>query len=123
MIDDAAIQRLEKEEVIIPTVLIPCRGASGEKVPSPDTNWVVVFADFFRCGLQFPPSHFFLLVLQYYEIELIHLNPNSFLMLSVFAHLCEVYLGIRPSLELWKFFFTLWRLKATRGDVVGGCGF
>ena len=30
--------------------------------------------------------------------------PNSVLMLSVFAHLCEAYLGIRPSLELWRFY-------------------
>jgi hypothetical protein len=40
-------------------------------------------------------------------MSLNHLSPNVVLHLSVFVHLCEVFLGIIPSISLFRYFFRL----------------
>jgi hypothetical protein len=45
--------------------------------------------------------------LNYYGIKLNHLNLNSILHLSFFVHLCETFLGIPPSITLFRYFFKL----------------
>ena len=32
--------------------------------------------------------------------------PNAIAMLSVFAFLCEVWLGIEPYLDLWRYYYS-----------------
>ena len=90
------IDQLEKEGVILPRVMVACHAACGESFPTPNTHKTVVFVDFLKCGLSFPLSLFFIQVLEFYGVELVNLNPNSILFLSVFAHLCEAYLRTRP---------------------------
>lgn len=65
----------------------------------------IILAPFVERGLAVPISDFFKSVLEYYELQLIHLNPNDILHLSIFVHLCEVYLDIEPSLELFRRLF------------------
>jgi hypothetical protein len=61
-------------------------------------------------------------LLNHYQIELVHLNPNSILQIVVFVHLYEAYLGILPSFPLFKIYFflkyqpTTAILKVIRGE-------
>ncbi|KAK1662643.1 hypothetical protein QYE76_050802 [Lolium multiflorum] len=55
-------------------------------------------------GLSLPCSEFFLSVLDTYGLQPHNICPNSYLLLSNFATLCEGHLGIRPDVKLWQFF-------------------
>ena len=53
-----------------------------------------------------------------------YLNPNSILQLSNFVHLCEAFLGIPPSIHLFRYFFKLkTHPDVANPDVVGGAEF
>lgn len=58
-------------------------------------------------------------MLCFYGIELIDLNPNCIIMLSVLTHLCEAYLGVRPSANCFWYFYIL---KKFLGRVNGCAG-
>jgi hypothetical protein len=62
----------------------------------------VVYAPFLLRGLGLPISPFFRGLLDFYHINLTHLNPNSILQISIFVHLCEAFLGVLPHFGLWK---------------------
>ncbi|KAE8783877.1 hypothetical protein D1007_42628 [Hordeum vulgare] len=61
-----------------------------------------VFAD-----LVPPFSSFFTTILNHYGIQALHLQPNSILLLSVFAFYYEAFVGVRPSVTLFRHFFSL----------------
>ena len=44
-------------------------------------------------------------LLDFYALNLTHLNPNSVLQIVVFVHLCEAFLGILPHFGLWKYLY------------------
>jgi hypothetical protein len=71
------------------------RAAAGEQFPSEDVKEHVVFASFER-GFNLPVGDFFRDLLYYYQLELVHLVPNSITIVSTFIHFCEAYLGISP---------------------------
>jgi hypothetical protein len=79
-----------------------CRGVT---VPTEDTHESVVYIPFLIRGLALPISPFFRGLLDFYHLNLTHLNPNSILQISVFVHLCEAYLGILPHFGLWKYLY------------------
>jgi hypothetical protein len=54
-----------------------------------------------------PLSSFFLTLLEYYGLQLQHLSPNSIALVAIFIHLCEMYVGVRPSVRLFQRFFVL----------------
>ena len=54
-----------------------------------------------------PTNSFFQGLLHWYGIELVHLNPNSILHITTFIHLCEVFLGICPHFNLFRYLFAL----------------
>jgi hypothetical protein len=56
-------------------------------------------------GLALPVSPFFHGLLDFYSLNLTHLNPNSMLQVVVFVHLCEAFLGILPHFGLWKYHY------------------
>ena len=56
-----------------------------------------IFLHSLFAGLVPPFSDFLEAILETYQIQLLHLHPNSILILSIFAYLCEAYIGIRPS--------------------------
>jgi hypothetical protein len=56
-------------------------------------------------GLALPVSPFFRGLLDFYELNLMHLNPNSILQVAIFVHLCEAFLGILPHFDLWKYLY------------------
>ncbi|XP_072147245.1 uncharacterized protein [Setaria viridis] len=84
---------------------------------------IVIWAHFIERGLVVPTSNFFRGILEFYGLQLVHLNPNGVLHIAIFVHLCEVYLGIPPHYELFR---KLFRCKpqpsAARTEVLGGAG-
>ncbi|KAK1683919.1 hypothetical protein QYE76_044767 [Lolium multiflorum] len=71
-------------------------------------------------GLSLPCSEFFLSVLNTYGLQPHNICPNSYLLLSNFATLCEGHLGIRPDVKLWQFFFRV--KKETKDKAMLNCG-
>nr|AAS07173.1 putative gypsy type transposon protein [Oryza sativa Japonica Group]ABF97311.1 retrotransposon protein, putative, unclassified [Oryza sativa Japonica Group] len=72
-------------------------------------------------GLVPPFSSFFMDVLEFYDLQMAHLTPNAVMTLAIFAHLCEMFIGVRPSLRLFRWFFTVQPVSPP--SVVGGCYF
>lgn len=61
-------------------------------------------------GFGLPASKFFWGLLYYYhhQIELVHLDTNSILYITIFAHLYEVYFRIHPFFTLFQHCFFLY---------------
>ena len=98
--------------------------APGEhRVPALGPGEIILFVSFIRAGLCLPASAFLHQFLGYSGVVLNHLTPNAILHLSIFVHLCEAFLGIPPSLSLFRHFFRL-KPQPRRKDtnVLGGCG-
>lgn len=95
--------------------LLPDRAVAGWRstvderlFPTPrNQNDLVVFVDFFRRGFGIPVHPFLHKLLDYYQICLVHLHPNSILHLSIFINLCEAFLGIPPISICSAIFFAL----------------
>lgn len=66
------------------------------------THEMVIFAYFIERGLALPTSDFFRGLLRYYNLELVHLNPNSILHIAIFVHLYEAFLEIQPHFQLFR---------------------
>ena len=54
----------------------------------------VLFVSYLSCGLALPISPFFLLLLEELGLQLQHLTPHSILQAAIFAHLCEMFVGV-----------------------------
>ena len=96
--------------------------APGEHwVPALSPSEIILFVSFIRAGLCLPASAFLHRFLGYFGVSLNHLTPNVVLHLSIFVHLCEAFLGIPPSLSLFRYFFRL-KPQPRREDtnVLGG---
>src|SRR6266508_3821767 len=86
---------LERVRGFGPNVLTLREGGSAG-VPQPRPSETVVFTSFLTAGLAPPFSEFLRYALSYYGVHLAHLVPNSIVILSTFAHLGEMFLGIPP---------------------------
>ncbi|KAK1618975.1 hypothetical protein QYE76_024492 [Lolium multiflorum] len=89
-------------------------------VPKPGTGEVVMTKAWVERGLSLPCSEFFLPILNTYGLQPHNICPNSYLLLSNFATLCEGHLGIRPDVTLWQFFFRV--KKETKDKAMVNCG-
>nr|ABA99806.1 retrotransposon protein, putative, unclassified [Oryza sativa Japonica Group] len=80
----------------------------GEGCPAPRyPGRSVFFLPFAMAGLVPPFSSFYMDVLEFYDLQMAHLTPNAVMTLAIFAHLCEMFIGVRPSLRLFRWFFTV----------------
>jgi hypothetical protein len=61
--------------------------------PYPDPDEIMSFLVFHECGLGYPAHPFLLGLLNEWEVELQHLNPNGVLHIAGFFMLCEGFLG------------------------------
>ena len=68
-------------------------------------NGYPFFALFFYCGLCPPFSEFFCDIMNTYGLRLLDFTPNAVLTMAVFAHLCENFVGVHPSVALFRHFF------------------
>jgi hypothetical protein len=71
------------------------------------TGEFVLFVSYLSCGLALPISPFFMLLLEDLGLQLQHLTPHSILQVAIFAHLCEMFMGVAPCTSLFRHFFVL----------------
>jgi hypothetical protein len=81
---------------------VGCRPSSGVLVPAPELEEAVVFYEHFRRGFALPASNFLWQFLDHFHLQLHHIGANAMMTLAAFATLCEAYLGIWPSVELFR---------------------
>jgi hypothetical protein len=121
--DESEIRKLITNHFLLDHAVLQWHSAAGEDIPTPNTNEIVVFSSFFQCGFGLPTCDFLRGLLDHYQIELVHLNPNSILQIAVFVHLCEAFLIIPPNFPLFKnYFFLKYQLSAINRKVIGGVG-
>jgi hypothetical protein len=100
--DENEIRKLVVSHFLPDHVVLQWRPATGEDILTPNTNEIVVFASFFQHGFSLPVCDFLSGLLDHYQIELVHLNPNSILQIAIFIHLCDIFLRIPPNFPLSK---------------------
>jgi hypothetical protein len=105
VISESDLLHLVEVGVLLPKELCSWRICRGATVPIEDTHESVVYVPFLIRGLALPISPFFCGLLDFYELNLTHLNPNSILQVAIFVHLCEAFLGILPRFGLWKYLY------------------
>ena len=64
-----------------------------------------VFSCFLILGLVPPMSHFFQAVMAAFSLHLAQLHPNALLGLAIFQHFCETFVGVLPSIALFRHYF------------------
>src|SRR3954465_14270283 len=94
------------------------KGAQGFKVGSatPEgrgSTFYPPFVSSITAGLVPPFSEFFLSVLRHYNLQALHLHPNSILLLAICAYYCEAHVGVQPSVALLRHYFYL---RTSRGS-------
>jgi hypothetical protein len=119
---EAKIQVLVDRGLLWPKAEVEWRAAAGEEFPSEDVKEQVVFASFFERSFNLLAGDFFRGLLYYYQLELVHLVPNSITVVSTFIHFCEAYLGISPHFLLWRYFFCV-KSTGNRSGPVGAVMF
>jgi hypothetical protein len=67
------------------------RAPLDEQTPTPEANEVVVFHDFFTCGLRFPCDPVLHAILNNFFVKIQQLSPNSFLELSKFLWIMKTF--------------------------------
>src|SRR3954463_6606286 len=72
-----------------------------------------LFVSSITAGMVPPFSEFFLSVLCHYNLQALHLHPNSILLLAIFAYYCEAHVGVQPSVALLRHYFSL---RVTHGS-------
>jgi hypothetical protein len=105
VVSESDLLHLVSIGVLPPKELYSWRICRGVTVPIEDTHESVIYVPFLIRGLALPISPFFRGLLDFYRLNLTHLNPNSILQVSVFVHLCEAFLGVLPHFGLWKYLY------------------
>jgi hypothetical protein len=123
-VDELMIARLLPRPEASGASPVEASGASlADGSPQPRSDEVVVLLPFFIRGLGIPCCDFLRQLLDFYKVELVHLNTNSVLQISVFIDLCEAFLGIPPSLDLFRHLFWVKpQPSAANPAVIGGAG-
>jgi hypothetical protein len=67
----------------------------------------ILFNSYITCGLAPLISSFFLLLLEEFELQLQHLTPHSILLVSMFIHFMEMFMGVHPCVTIFKHFYAL----------------
>ena len=101
------------------------RRPGDEEIPRPQAGERVMHFDVVRRGVSFPIHPFLRGLLCEYGAQLHHFTPNSLLIVSCFATLCECWLGVFPHWGLFRRVFVL-RKQATEKSksisAIGGIG-
>jgi hypothetical protein len=101
-VKEKRIELLRQGRVFSPADLVGCRPAGGELVPVPQPGEAVVFYDHFPRGFVLPASDFLRQFLDHFHLQPHHIGVNAMMTLAAFAALCEAYLDIWPSVELFR---------------------
>jgi hypothetical protein len=105
VISEADLLHLIETGVLSPKELCSWQIWRGVTVMIEDTHEAVIFVPFLIRGLALPASPFFCGLLDFYSLNLTHLNPKSVLQMAMFVHLYEAFLRILRHFGLWKYIF------------------
>jgi hypothetical protein len=72
------------------------RAGGDNNVPAPEENEVVIYQSFFKAGLRFPLSRFFVEVLKIYQIYLHQITPEAIIRMEIFVWAVRSQ-GVEPS--------------------------
>jgi hypothetical protein len=121
--DESEIHKLNANHFLPDCAVLQWCPATGEDLPTPNANEIVVFSSSLQRGFSLPTCDFFRGLLDHYQIELVHLNPNSILRIAIFIHLYEAFPGIPPNFPLFKnYFFLKYQSSASIRMVIEGVG-
>jgi hypothetical protein len=67
----------------------------------------IYFSAYALARLVPPFSSFFLVLLEHYGLQLKHLSPHSITLVAIFAHFYEKFMGVWPSMCLFRRFHML----------------
>jgi hypothetical protein len=103
----------EKDLAAMLPVLASSHNEKGETVvrfgsvpaESPGETFYPLFLHNIFVGLVPPFFDFFLAILDHYQIHALHLHPSSTFLLSIFAFYCKAFVGVMPSVALFRHFF------------------
>jgi hypothetical protein len=119
------LQKLMKQWFMMAAELTAFHVLEDPVFPAPTEGYVVSFMAFYERWFGMPSHYFLCSLLQYYDLELHHLNPSGVLHIAAFITLCEAYLGVDPKFDLWNYFFRVRRpqdpkmeLMVSRGTVI-----
>jgi hypothetical protein len=101
-VKEKRIELLRQGRVLPSADLVGCRPAGDELVPAPQPGEAVVFYDHFPRGFALPASNFLWQFLDHFHLQPHHIGANAMMTLATFATLCGAYLGIWPSVELFR---------------------
>jgi hypothetical protein len=121
--DESKIHKLIVNHFLSDRTVLQWHPTASEDFLTPNTNEIVVFSFFFQCGFGHPTCDFYRGLLKHYQIELVHLNPNSILQIAIFVHLYETFLSIPPNFPIFKsYFFLKYQPSTANRKVIGGVG-
>jgi hypothetical protein len=113
---------MQEEGLLPPREVFQWRVVPKQPRPAPEVGEMVFLTSHINWGLSYPPSDFFLEVLSYYKLQPHHLPPNSILSLAGFTALCEGFLGIRPRLDLFNYYFQVKKQTMEAKGALADCG-
>ena len=64
-----------------------------------------MFSCFLMAGPVLPFSEFFLQIMETFDLRFLQLYPQAVLVISIFAHLCEGFVGVMQSVELFGHYY------------------
>jgi hypothetical protein len=82
------------------------RAPLDEQIPTPRDGEVVVFRDFFICGLRFPCDPILPAILDAFSVKIHQLSPTSFLEISKFICIMRTF-GCNPSVHAFARLYEL----------------
>jgi hypothetical protein len=83
--DENKIRKLVASHFLPHREVLQWHPTAGEDIPTPNTNKIVVFVSFFQRGFGLLVCDFRRGLLDHYQIELVHLKPNSILQIAVLS--------------------------------------
>jgi hypothetical protein len=113
---ESQLEDLAVKGLLPPKAVVHWRAPPVEhEEPHPDPRKIVSFLAFHEHGLGYPAHPFLLGLLNEWEVELQHRNPNGVLHIIGFVTLYEGFLGIDPHASLFRAFFR-GRSLTVKGD-------
>ena len=88
----------------------------GEQRHRPEGQERVIFLTHFERGFGLPVSAFFRTFLEFVGLQPHLLGAGAIAQLSGFVTLCEGYLGVEPTIDLWARFFSLKQQGPSAGE-------
>jgi hypothetical protein len=82
------------------------RAPLDELIPTPKEGEIVVFRDFFICGLRFPCDPVLPAILDAFSVKIHQLTPTSFLEVSKFIWILKTF-GCSPTIDAFTRFYEL----------------